>query len=121
MDIHGEELTLYWRDVHDHLIRQYETVDSLRDLLTGAMDVYLSTVSNRLNNTMKALTVIASIFLSNLISYGVLRHELPVLDLQPGDTNAGLLLRHRNHGDLRGRPDLLLQKTRLALSRLRTQ
>lgn len=63
MDIHGEELTLYWRDVHDHLIRQYETVDSLRDLLTGAMDVYLSTVSNRLNNTMKALTVVSSIFL----------------------------------------------------------
>jgi magnesium transporter len=63
IDIHGDELTLYWRDVHDHLIRQYETVDSLRDLLTGALDVYLSTVSNRLNNTMKALTVIASIFL----------------------------------------------------------
>ncbi len=63
IDIHGEELTLYWRDVHDHLIRQYETVDSLRDLLTGAMDVYLSTVSNRLNNTMKTLTVIASLFL----------------------------------------------------------
>jgi magnesium transporter len=63
MDIHGDELTLYWRDVHDHLIRQYETVDSLRDLLTGAMDVYLSVVSNRLNNTMKTLTVIASIFL----------------------------------------------------------
>jgi magnesium transporter len=63
MDIHGDELTLYWRDVHDHLIRQYETVDSLRDLLTGAMDVYLSTVSNRLNVTMKALTVIASLFL----------------------------------------------------------
>jgi magnesium transporter len=63
IDIHGEELTLYWRDVHDHLIRQYETVESLRDLLTGAMDVYLSTVSNRLNNTMKALTVIASLFL----------------------------------------------------------
>ena len=63
MDIHGDELTLYWRDVHDHLIGQYETVDSLRDLLTGAMDVYLSTVSNRLNNTMKTLTVIASIFL----------------------------------------------------------
>jgi len=63
IDVRGEELTLYWRDVHDHLIRQYETVDSLRDLLTGAMDIYLSTVSNRLNNTMKALTVIASLFL----------------------------------------------------------
>jgi magnesium transporter len=38
-------------------------VDSLRDLLTGAMDVYLSTVSNRLNMTVKALTVVASLFL----------------------------------------------------------
>jgi magnesium transporter len=57
------EMGLYYRDVYDHIIRQYETVDSLRDLLTGAMDVYLSTVSNRLNVTMKALTVIASLFL----------------------------------------------------------
>jgi magnesium transporter len=57
------EMALYYRDVYDHIIRQYETVDSLRDLLTGAMDVYLSTVSNRLNVTMKALTVIASLFL----------------------------------------------------------
>jgi len=49
--------------VYDHVIRQYENVDSLRDLLTGAMDVYLSTVSNRLNVTMKTLTVVASVFL----------------------------------------------------------
>lgn len=63
LQLHDQDLTLYWRDVLDHLVRQYETVDSLRDLLTGAMDVYLSTVSNRLNVTMKALTVIASIFL----------------------------------------------------------
>ena len=63
LELHDQDLTLYWRDVLDHLVRQYETVDSLRDLLTGAMDVYLSTVSNRLNVTMKALTVIASIFL----------------------------------------------------------
>jgi len=57
------EMGLYYRDVYDHITRQYETVDSLRDLLTGAMDVYLSTVSNRLNVTMKTLTVIASLFL----------------------------------------------------------
>jgi magnesium transporter len=57
------EMGLYYRDVYDHIIRQYETVDSLRDLLTGAMDVYLSTVSNRLNVTMRTLTVIASLFL----------------------------------------------------------
>jgi magnesium transporter len=56
-------MTLYYRDVYDHIVRQYETVDSLRDLLTSAMDVYLSTVSNRLNQTTKTLTVIASLFL----------------------------------------------------------
>lgn len=59
----AQEITLYYRDVYDHIIRQYETADSLRDLLAGAMDVYLSTVSNRLNATMKQLTVIASLFL----------------------------------------------------------
>ena len=58
-----EDMTLYYRDVYDHLVRQYETVDSLRDLLTSAMDVYLSTVSNRVNETTKTLTVIASVFL----------------------------------------------------------
>lgn len=57
------DMTLYYRDVYDHIVRQYETVDSLRDLLTSAMDVYLSTVSNRLNQTTKTLTVIASLFL----------------------------------------------------------
>jgi magnesium transporter len=61
---HSEgDLPLYWRDVYEDLVRQYEQVDSLRDLLTGAMDVYLSTVSNRLNSTMMQLTVIASVFL----------------------------------------------------------
>ena len=58
-----QDMTLYYRDVYDHVVRQYETVDSLRDLLSSAMDVYLSTVSNRLNQTTKALTVIASLFL----------------------------------------------------------
>jgi len=58
-----QDMTLYYRDVYDHIVRQYETVDGLRDLLSSAMDVYLSTVSNRLNQTMKTLTVIASLFL----------------------------------------------------------
>jgi magnesium transporter len=53
----------YFRDLYDHLIRISDLIDSYRDLLTGAMDVYLSTVSNRLNSVMKALTVIATIFL----------------------------------------------------------
>ena len=53
----------YFRDVYDHLIRISELIDSYRDLLTGTMDVYLSTVSNRLNSVMKQLAVIATIFL----------------------------------------------------------
>jgi magnesium transporter len=53
----------YFRDVYDHLIRISDLIDSYRDLLTGAMDVYLSTVSNRLNAVMKQLTLIATIFL----------------------------------------------------------
>jgi magnesium transporter len=59
----GEEMSLYYRDVYDHLVRQYETVDSLRDVLTSTMDVYLSTVSARLNDVMRRLTVIATLFL----------------------------------------------------------
>ena len=53
----------YFRDVYDHLIRISDLIDSYRDLLTSSMDVYLSTVSNRLNSVMKQLTIIATIFL----------------------------------------------------------
>lgn len=63
LDDAQREITLYWRDVQDHILRQYETVDSLRDMVMSAMDVYLSTVSNRLNTTMKTLTIVASLFL----------------------------------------------------------
>ncbi|MFN2629301.1 MAG: magnesium/cobalt transporter CorA [Gaiellaceae bacterium] len=53
----------YFRDVYDHLIRISDLIDTYRDLLTGAMDVYLSTVSNRMNTVMKQLTIIATVFL----------------------------------------------------------
>jgi magnesium transporter len=59
----SEDVAHYYRDVYDHVIRQYDMVDSLRDLLGTTMDIYLSTVSNRLNGTVKTLTVIASVFL----------------------------------------------------------
>ena len=53
----------YFRDLYDHLIRISDLIDSYRDLLTGAMDTHLSTVSNRLNVVMKQLTIIATVFL----------------------------------------------------------
>jgi len=57
------EIERYYRDLYDHLIRISDLVDSYRDLLTGSMDAYLSTVSNRLDAIMKQLTLIATIFL----------------------------------------------------------
>lgn len=53
----------YFRDVRDHLIRVSEMIDAQRDLLAGAMDLYLSTVSYRQGEINKQLTLIATIFL----------------------------------------------------------
>ena len=72
------ETSGWLRDAYDHMIRISDLVDSYRDLLTGAMDVYLSTVSNRLNSVMKQLTVIATIFLPLTFVTGLLRPELLV-------------------------------------------
>jgi magnesium transporter len=53
----------YFRDIYDHLIRISDLIDSYRDLLSGATDLYLSTVANRQNEVMKQLAVVATIFL----------------------------------------------------------
>jgi magnesium transporter len=53
----------YFRDVYDHLIRISDLIDTYRDLLSGAMDLYLSTVSNRQNEVMKQLATVGTIFL----------------------------------------------------------
>ena len=58
-----QDIERYFRDLYDHLIRISDLIDSYRDLLTGSLDSYLSTVSNRLNQVMKQLTIIATIFL----------------------------------------------------------
>jgi len=53
----------YVRDLYDHLIRISDMVDSYRDLVSGSLDAYMSVVSNRLNDVMKQLTIIATVFL----------------------------------------------------------
>jgi magnesium transporter len=58
-----EEHERYFRDIYDHLIRISDLIDTYRDLLTSSMDVFLSTVSNRVNVVVKQLTVIATVFL----------------------------------------------------------
>lgn len=59
----GDDAPRYFRDIEDHLIRITDTLDGYRDLLAGLTDVYLSTISNRLNAVMKQLSVVAGIFL----------------------------------------------------------
>ena len=61
----------YFADIHDHLIRAFEILDSYRDLMSGLLDVYLTTVSNRLNEVMKQLTIIATIFMPITFITGV--------------------------------------------------
>ncbi len=61
----------YFADVHDHLLRAFEVLDSYRDLMSGMLDVYLTTVSNRLNEVMKQLTIIATIFMPITFITGV--------------------------------------------------
>jgi len=56
------EHTVYFRDVYDHLIRITDELDSLRDILSGALEVHLSSISNQLNVTMKRLTAWGTIF-----------------------------------------------------------
>ncbi len=55
--------TVYFRDVHDHLVRAFEMVDSYRDLVSNTLDAYLAATSNRLAQVMKQLTIIATIFM----------------------------------------------------------
>lgn len=54
---------IYLRDVYDHTIQVIDTIETFRDILSGMLDIYLSSVSNRMNAIMKVLTIIATIFM----------------------------------------------------------
>ena len=57
------ETQLFLRDVYDHAVQVIDTAETLREVLSGAMDLYMSGVSNRMNEVMKVLTIIATIFI----------------------------------------------------------
>jgi magnesium transporter len=59
----SENLGNYFRDVYDHTVIAIDTVETYRDILSGMLDIYLSSMSNRLNEIMKVLTIIATIFM----------------------------------------------------------
>jgi len=62
---------IYFKDIYDHIIAIIDTVETFRDMLSGMLDIYLSTTSNRLNEVMKVLTIIATIFMPLTFIAGV--------------------------------------------------
>ncbi|OGO16334.1 MAG: magnesium and cobalt transport protein CorA [Chloroflexi bacterium RBG_16_48_8] len=59
----AEDDKVFFRDVYDHLVRLYDIAEGLRDLAGGALETYLSVVSNRMNEVMKILAVITTLFM----------------------------------------------------------
>jgi magnesium transporter len=62
---------IYLRDVYDHTIQVIDAVETLRDMLSGMLDIYLSSISNRMNEVMKVLTIIATIFIPLTLIAGI--------------------------------------------------
>jgi len=78
---------LYLRDVYDHTVHVIESLEAIRDMIAGMLDLYLSALSNRVNSEVRLLTVIATIFMpATLISgvFGMNFHEMPLLDSPRG-------------------------------------
>jgi magnesium transporter len=98
-----ESTFLYLRDVYDHITIAMDSIETYRDILSGILDIYLSSISNRLNEVMKVLTIIATIFIPlTFIAgvYGMNFKYMPELDYHWGyhvcvlgmATIAGLML-----------------------------
>jgi len=82
-DLIGPDVQPYLRDVYDHTIQVIDVIESFRDLITGMQDTYLSNVSNRMNEVMKTLTIIATIFIPLTFLagvYGMNFRHMPELD-----------------------------------------
>lgn len=78
----SEHTRVYLRDVYDHAIHAIDTLETFRDMISGMLDIYLSSASNRLNEVMKVLTIIATIFipLTFIVGvYGMNFHYMPEL------------------------------------------
>jgi len=67
----GDAIKIYLRDVYDHTIQVIDTIETSRDMLSGMLDIYLSSISNRLNEIMKFLTIVGTIFIPLTFIAGV--------------------------------------------------
>jgi len=70
-DLIQEATGIYFKDIYDHTIQIMDVIESMRDILTGMLDTYLSSMSHRMNQIMKVLTIIATIFIPLTFLVGV--------------------------------------------------
>tara|TARA_R100001198_G_scaffold93759_2_gene75404 strand:- start:293 stop:844 length:552 start_codon:yes stop_codon:yes gene_type:complete len=66
-----ERTNKYIRDLYDHIIQVNESVEIYRDMIWGLMDMYMTTISNKMNEVMKVLTIMASIFIPLTFMAGI--------------------------------------------------
>jgi len=82
-----ESSVIYYRDVYDHVVQVIDTIETYRDMLSGMLDIYLSSISNRMNEIMKVLTIIATVFMPLTFLagvYGMNFHYMPELEWRWG-------------------------------------
>ncbi|MGB3944262.1 MAG: magnesium/cobalt transporter CorA [Methanothrix sp.] len=70
-EIFSDSTAIYLRDVYDHTVQVIEEIETIREILSGMLDIYLSTISNRMNEVMKVLTIIATIFIPLTLVAGI--------------------------------------------------
>jgi magnesium transporter len=83
------EVQPYLRDIYDHTVHVIESLETIRDLIAGLLEIYLSTVSNRVNREVRVLTVIALIFMPSALMAGIFGmnfKSMPLLDNPDGFT-----------------------------------
>jgi magnesium transporter len=91
----NESTDIFLRDLYDHTIQVIDAVETFRDMLSGMLDIYMSSVSNRMNEVMKVLTIIATIFLPlTLVAgiYGMNFRSIPELEWEWGYPFALLIM-----------------------------
>jgi magnesium transporter len=80
----------YFRDIYDHLVRTQDLIDTIRDIISSAMDIYINSTSLRLNEIMKTLTILSSIFLPLSFIAGVF--GMNFVNIPGGSHNLGFYL-----------------------------
>ncbi|MCD4845048.1 MAG: magnesium/cobalt transporter CorA [Methanosarcinales archaeon] len=86
-EMFNESTQIYLKDVHDHTIHVIDTIEIFHDMLSGLLDLYISSVSNKMNEIMKVLTIIATIFIPlTFIAgvYGMNFKYMPILEWRYG-------------------------------------